>query len=85
MIRPANGSLADTRTEAALCDLYRNSSYEFSRIRFEVHSGTILLTGRVPCYFLKQMAQELILTSDDVDFSSIDNRIDVEGMGYHRN
>ncbi len=44
-----------------------------SRLRWELESGTVVLHGTVPSYFLKQMAQETVRTVEGV--SEIQNRV----------
>jgi len=51
---------------AATCVL-RSSSYGRVRtLRCEVAAGVVTLSGAVPCYFLKQVAQEVVLRLDHV-------------------
>jgi hypothetical protein len=44
-------------------------------ICLECHDHTMIITGRVPSYYLKQVLQEALRQVDGVD--KIDNRVDV--------
>jgi len=55
----------------------RNSAYlALRRVRCEVHQGTAVLHGRLPTFFLKQMAQTIVARMEGVN--EIINQIEVE-------
>jgi len=55
----------------------RRSAYEAIRsITCEFHEGVLTLRGRVPSYYLKQVAQELVRHTDRV--SEVNNRVCVD-------
>ncbi len=57
--------------------ILRNSGYSaLSQIRIAVEQGEVHLEGEVPTYFLKQIAQTLILSLEEV--KSLDNDLVVE-------
>ncbi len=59
------------QAEAAL-----HSSYgPLRRVRCEYHDGLLTLHGRLPSYYLKQVAQEAVARLDGV--SRVENRIEV--------
>ena len=46
----------------------RNSSYApIRRVSFNYHEGVLILRGRVPSYYLKQIAQTLVRNVKGVD------------------
>lgn len=56
--------------------LLRNSAYlALRRVQCEVHGGTATLNGRLPTYFLKQMAQTIVAQMEGVN--AIINHIEV--------
>lgn len=66
----------DVRLRDSIVDALVNSGYlPLRRIRVSVNSGRVRLTGRVPNYHLKQVAQSNVLSLDGV--TSIDNQLSV--------
>ena len=62
--------------EARAVSRLQNSSYpEVRRIGCDFHDGMLRLWGRVPSYYLKQVAQCAVLGMDDVD--EIHNQLEV--------
>ena len=56
----------------------RHSSYfELRSVFCECHEGVLTLQGRVPSYYLKQLAQALLAELPGV--AQIDNRVEVVG------
>jgi osmotically-inducible protein OsmY len=54
----------------------RKSPYpEVRRVACEFHEGLLFLRGRVPSYYLKQIAQTVVLGMDGVD--EIHNQLEV--------
>src|SRR5687767_10328168 len=51
-------------------------------ITCEYHDGVLVLRGRVPSYYLKQIAQSLAARADGVE--RIDNQIEVDRQGRGR-
>jgi len=67
----------------------RSSAYPPLRgVRCTVDGGAVVLSGSVPSFYLKQLAQEMVRKLDGVSDSDIVNRlhVHVEGgkRGYHR-
>lgn len=60
----------------------RQSSYREVRcVTCEFREGVVTLRGRVPTFYLKQIAQSLVLTMERVE--GINNRLEVESYaGY---
>ena len=56
-------------------ELGSNSYLALRRVRCQYLSGTLTLVGRLPSYYLKQMAQTAVSHLDGV--ARIDNRIEV--------
>lgn len=48
---------------------------DLRQISCDYHEGVLVLRGRLPSYYLKQMAQELVIHLDGID--NIENRIQV--------
>ena len=46
-------------------------------LRFELHEGTVVLSGLVKSYYQKQLAQESVREIDGIQ--AVDNRIEVVG------
>ena len=70
-IRPAKKKPA---VEAEAQSRLRTSNYlELRRVSCEFHEGVLTLRGRVPTFYLKQIAQELIRQLDGV--VEINNRL----------
>ena len=44
-------------------------------LRVELVGGSIVLSGRVPSYYLKQLLQEAVMAIPEV--TAVDNRVDV--------
>lgn len=67
-------ALLNRKIVAALgrCSYIRNSS-----LRLDVRSGRVVLSGDVPSYFLKQMAQESLRSVEGVE--EIQNELEVSG------
>lgn len=65
-------ALLNRKIAAALgrCSYIRNSS-----LRLDVRSGRVVLSGAVPSYFLKQMAQESLRSVEGVE--EIQNELEV--------
>ena len=65
-------ALLNRKIAAALgrCSYIRNSS-----LRLDVSSGRVVLSGAVPSYFLKQMAQESLRSVEGVE--EIQNELEV--------
>jgi osmotically-inducible protein OsmY len=57
----AGGAGARTDIHQAVQSQLQRSPYRALRfVAFHIHEGTAVLTGKVPSYFLKQMAQHLV-------------------------
>ncbi|WP_409999825.1 BON domain-containing protein [Gimesia panareensis] len=57
--------------------LYQTSGYRtLSRVRVDVNQDEVSLEGQVPTYFIKQVAQSLILALDQS--KQVHNRLTVE-------
>ena len=68
-------TLAPTVAESAERRL-READFRFSRCIFcQYHEGVLLLRGRVPTYYLKQIAQTVVADVPGVE--QVDNRIEV--------
>lgn len=60
----------------------RQSPYlEVRFVTCEFHEGVLTLRGRVPTYYLKQIAQSLVLRMERVE--EINNRVEVESYPRH--
>lgn len=72
-------ALLNRKIAAALgrCSYIRNSS-----LRLDVCSGRVVLSGAVPSYFLKQMAQESLRSVEGVE--EIQNELEVSGVRARR-
>jgi len=72
-------ALLNRKIAAALgrCSYIRNSS-----LRLDVCSGRVVLSGDVPSYFLKQMAQESLRSVEGVE--EIQNELEVSGVRSRR-
>ena len=60
------------------CSAYR----DVRGVTCEFHEGVLTLRGRVPSYYMKQIAQSLVLGMDGAE--EINNRLEVESYGRHR-
>jgi osmotically-inducible protein OsmY len=71
--------------ERAESELRRNAYVALKNIGCEYHEGVLTLSGCLPTYYLKQLAQEAVARIDGV--GRIDNRIEVVApshrSGYH--
>lgn len=69
--------IADRKQVAEIAeDLLRRDGSLFHETLFcEFHEGVLTLRGRLPSYYLKQLAQTVVATVDGV--TQVDNRIDV--------
>jgi osmotically-inducible protein OsmY len=68
---PSTPSILETATRKL-----RQQDFRFSRcVTCQLHEGVLLLRGRVPSYYLKQLAQTAVVGIKGVE--QIDNRIDV--------
>lgn len=56
--------------------LRKNAHHGLTYVTCEIREGMAILHGKVPRYYLKQMAQEIAKNSEGVD--SVVNRIQVE-------
>ncbi len=57
----------------------RQSSYcELRRVRCDFHEGVLTLRGRLPSYYLKQIAQTVVREIDEVDI--VVNQVEVTGL-----
>jgi osmotically-inducible protein OsmY len=65
---PGSGALAADR-------LRRSAYLALQRVCCEFRAGVLTLRGRLPSYYLKQVAQMLVATVEGVE--QIDNRIEV--------
>lgn len=66
----------DTSVESEAQHLLAQSNYlALRRLRCEFHDGRLILNGRVPTYYLKQIAQTIVRQLPAV--RRIDNRVDV--------
>lgn len=66
----------DSRLRDSIVEALVNSGYlPLRRIRVSVNSGCVRLTGGVPNYHLKQVAQSNVLALDGV--TSMDNQLSV--------
>lgn len=45
-------------------------------VSVEVEKGTVILSGRVPTYYMKQLAQQVVLSLDGVEY--LDNQVTVQ-------
>lgn len=72
-------ALLNRKIAAALgrCSYIRNSS-----LRLDVSSGRVVLSGAVPSYFLKQMAQESLRSVEGVE--EIQNELEVSNARSYR-
>jgi osmotically-inducible protein OsmY len=62
---------------AAVSDALSESEYlPISRLEFDVFEGVVVLTGVLPSFHMKQIAQEIILKLDIV--SRVENMVEVE-------
>ncbi len=61
--------------ERAESELRRNGYVALKNIACEYREGVLTLTGCLPTYYLKQMAQEAVARLDHVD--RVENRIEV--------
>ena len=71
---------SDATTIVVNCAVCRLEEYPCFRgrpgaIQLEFHQDTIILSGRVPSFYLKQLLQEALRDIDGV--REIDNRVDV--------
>ena len=59
------------------CRLHQSSYKVLSRVccEFHIESGVLLLSGSLPSYYLKQLAQELVLDLEGV--RQVNNQISV--------
>ncbi len=79
--KPCTERLSDTRgdaIEAEVCDrLMRHSFFRgyLDSVTFEIVEGTLILTGRLPSFYLKQILQTAMKNMPGV--KRIDNRVDV--------
>ena len=56
--------------------IFEHSSYsELKRLSCQFHEGVLTLRGRLPCYYLKQIAQTLATGVAGVE--ELDNRIEI--------
>lgn len=70
------GPSADAAVESEIQQLLDRSNYlAIRRVRCEFHDGRLILNGRVPTYYLKQVAQTIVRQVPAV--RRIDNRVDV--------
>ena len=65
-----------TSAQAALRRLGRSCHRQVRQVTCRYHEGVLLLYGRVPSYYLKQLAQEAVREIEGVE--EIINRIEVE-------
>jgi osmotically-inducible protein OsmY len=66
---------------AAVEARFRRSSYlELRRIVGSFHDGVLTLTGRVSTYYLRQVAQALLVGLDGIE--AIDNRLEVASTRF---
>lgn len=66
----------DADVESAAQSLLEKSNYlALRRLRCEFHEGRLVLNGRVPTYYLKQVAQTIVRQLPAV--RRIENRVDV--------
>ncbi|MEQ8838289.1 MAG: BON domain-containing protein, partial [Lacipirellulaceae bacterium] len=56
--------------------LRKNAHHGLTCVTCEIRDGMVILHGKVPRYYVKQMAQEIAKNSEGVD--SVVNRIQVE-------
>lgn len=57
----AGGTVARTEVHQAVESQLQRSPYRALRfVACQIHEGTAVLTGKVPSFFLKQMAQHLV-------------------------
>ena len=62
--------------EARVTDLLRRSVYpEIRRVTCEFHEGMLFLRGRVSSYYLKQVAQAVVLKMGS--FEELNNQLEV--------
>jgi osmotically-inducible protein OsmY len=61
--------------ERAESELRRNGYVALKNISCEFHEGILTLTGCLPTYYLKQVAQEAVARVAGIE--RVDNRIDV--------
>lgn len=80
--RPAPPKLLTFDADACLVDLARDElshhdhfRYRANSITLESHDGRLVITGRLPSFYLKQVLQTVLRTLPEVQ--KIDNRIDV--------
>lgn len=70
------GPSTDAAVESEIQQLLDRSNYlAIRRVRCEFHDGRLILNGRVPTYYLKQVAQTIVRQVPAV--RRIDNRVDV--------
>jgi len=68
---------ADARSK-----LRRSCYQQVQCVLCEFHEGVLTLRGRVPSYYLKQIAQTLVLKIDGVD--EVNNRLEVVWPPHRR-
>ena len=58
----------DRDLQTALLKILKRSGYtELSSVHVEVHEGYVRLSGKLPSFYLKQVAQSLLQRVDGVD------------------
>jgi osmotically-inducible protein OsmY len=75
--RPLSKSARDQLIQTAVAAALDEVGYRcMSRLHVEVFDGVVVLEGIVPSFYMKQLAQEVVL---NLDFASkVENRVDVE-------
>lgn len=72
----ATARLLKSSVEEVAYKRFLDSGYSALRgVRCDFHEGVLTLRGRVPSYYLKQIAQTLVRTLDRVEL--IENRLEV--------
>jgi osmotically-inducible protein OsmY len=69
-------SLTDAQRLLATQSALRNSGYQsLSRVSCEIRGGKVVLTGEVPSYYVKQLAQTIVQRLVFVEH--VENRLEV--------
>ena len=70
--RPVSASAASSAVKTALAN---SGYYAVALLNCDFNDGVVVLSGAVPSYYLKQVAQEALMHLDVV--REVDNRVEV--------
>ena len=73
----------DSIAESAESRLRGNAYLALKNIRCDVHGGVLKLSGCLPSYYLKQLAQEAVLALGRPGEAQTGREIGLLGMGLH--